>query len=197
MSYPGFTKIIIDYFMSKDPSISKRNKMFWHITRDDHPVYSFGVVSPTWKILRYMVQFFLTELTNQSIDGNQSYQTVTYAFNSREKGSKNQKYIRKERKIDVQTHLPKNEAVHCYEKVSNEILDTSDYDVRTYSWRCWSMVPLVHSSLFITVKIDKSSKDPHVWKKGATYVGNDCSEQSCPSGTLRSSRNDELLVIQN
>nr|GEV55395.1 Ras-related protein RABF1 [Tanacetum cinerariifolium] len=30
MSYPRFTKIIIDYFMSKDQSISRRNKMFWH-----------------------------------------------------------------------------------------------------------------------------------------------------------------------
>ncbi|GJS22197.1 hypothetical protein Tco_0450829 [Tanacetum coccineum] len=29
MSYPRFTKIIINYFMSKDPSISRRNKMFW------------------------------------------------------------------------------------------------------------------------------------------------------------------------
>ncbi|GJS12068.1 hypothetical protein Tco_0368864 [Tanacetum coccineum] len=35
MSYPRFTKIIIDYFMSKDPSISRRNKMFWHTARDD------------------------------------------------------------------------------------------------------------------------------------------------------------------
>ncbi|GJS85544.1 hypothetical protein Tco_0752085, partial [Tanacetum coccineum] len=35
MSYPIFMKIIIDYFMSKDPSISRRNKMFWHTTRDD------------------------------------------------------------------------------------------------------------------------------------------------------------------
>ncbi|GKB35174.1 hypothetical protein Tco_0880116 [Tanacetum coccineum] len=35
MSYPRFTKIIIDYFMSKDQSISRRNKMFWHSTRDD------------------------------------------------------------------------------------------------------------------------------------------------------------------
>ncbi|GJY11341.1 hypothetical protein Tco_0379526 [Tanacetum coccineum] len=31
----GFTRIIIDYFMSKDQSISRRNKMFWHTARDD------------------------------------------------------------------------------------------------------------------------------------------------------------------
>ncbi|GKA11162.1 hypothetical protein Tco_0690595 [Tanacetum coccineum] len=35
MSYPRFTKIIINYFMSKDQSISRRNKMFWHTTQDD------------------------------------------------------------------------------------------------------------------------------------------------------------------
>nr|GEU86348.1 hypothetical protein [Tanacetum cinerariifolium] len=35
MSYPRFTNIIIDYFMSKDQTILKRNKMFWHTARDD------------------------------------------------------------------------------------------------------------------------------------------------------------------
>nr|GEU47342.1 retrovirus-related Pol polyprotein from transposon TNT 1-94 [Tanacetum cinerariifolium] len=35
MAYPRFTKIIIDYFMSNDQSISRRNKMFWHTARDD------------------------------------------------------------------------------------------------------------------------------------------------------------------
>ncbi|GJY62173.1 hypothetical protein Tco_0462830, partial [Tanacetum coccineum] len=35
MSYPRFTKIIIDYFMSKDQSILRRNKMFWHTAQDD------------------------------------------------------------------------------------------------------------------------------------------------------------------
>ncbi|GJV75201.1 hypothetical protein Tco_1506785 [Tanacetum coccineum] len=35
MFYPRFTKVIVDYFMAKDPSISRRNKMFWHTARDD------------------------------------------------------------------------------------------------------------------------------------------------------------------
>ncbi|GJW81578.1 hypothetical protein Tco_0145553 [Tanacetum coccineum] len=35
MCYPQFTKVVIDYFMSKDQSISRRNKMFWHTARDD------------------------------------------------------------------------------------------------------------------------------------------------------------------
>ncbi|GJW10383.1 hypothetical protein Tco_1576210 [Tanacetum coccineum] len=45
MSYPRFTKIIIDYFMSKDQSISRRNKMFWHTTRDDTMFTSMRCIS--------------------------------------------------------------------------------------------------------------------------------------------------------
>ncbi|GKB72900.1 hypothetical protein Tco_0934312, partial [Tanacetum coccineum] len=45
MSYPRFTKIIIDYFMSKDPSISRRNKMFWHTAQDDTLFTSMSCVS--------------------------------------------------------------------------------------------------------------------------------------------------------
>nr|GEV46398.1 integrase, catalytic region, zinc finger, CCHC-type, peptidase aspartic, catalytic [Tanacetum cinerariifolium] len=39
MCYPQFTKVIIDYFMSKDQSISRRNKMFWHTSRD-YPMFN-------------------------------------------------------------------------------------------------------------------------------------------------------------
>ncbi|GJS02569.1 hypothetical protein Tco_0319077 [Tanacetum coccineum] len=45
MSYPRFTKIIIDYFMSKDQSILKRNKMFWHTARDDTMFTSMRCIS--------------------------------------------------------------------------------------------------------------------------------------------------------
>ncbi|GKF90776.1 hypothetical protein Tco_0274477, partial [Tanacetum coccineum] len=45
MSYPRFIKIIIDYFMSKDQSILKRNKMFWHTARDDTMFTSMRCIS--------------------------------------------------------------------------------------------------------------------------------------------------------
>ncbi|GKB38699.1 hypothetical protein Tco_0883641 [Tanacetum coccineum] len=45
MSYPRFTKIIINHFMSKDQSISRRNKMFWHIARDDTMFTSMRCIS--------------------------------------------------------------------------------------------------------------------------------------------------------
>nr|GEU93870.1 hypothetical protein [Tanacetum cinerariifolium] len=34
--YPRFTKVIIHYFMLKDPSILRRNKLNWHYVRDDY-----------------------------------------------------------------------------------------------------------------------------------------------------------------
>nr|GEV26392.1 hypothetical protein [Tanacetum cinerariifolium] len=34
MYYPRFTKVIIHHFMSKDPSIPRRNKINWHYVRD-------------------------------------------------------------------------------------------------------------------------------------------------------------------
>ncbi|GJS93771.1 putative ribonuclease H-like domain-containing protein [Tanacetum coccineum] len=45
MLYPRFTKIITGYFMSKDQSISRRNKMFWHTARDDTMFTSMRCIS--------------------------------------------------------------------------------------------------------------------------------------------------------
>nr|GFC36102.1 hypothetical protein [Tanacetum cinerariifolium] len=35
MYYPRFTKVIIDYFMTRKPSISRRNRINWHYVRDN------------------------------------------------------------------------------------------------------------------------------------------------------------------
>nr|GEW03877.1 retrovirus-related Pol polyprotein from transposon TNT 1-94 [Tanacetum cinerariifolium] len=43
--YLRFTKVIIDYYMSKAQSISRRNKMFWHITRDGPMFNTIRVIS--------------------------------------------------------------------------------------------------------------------------------------------------------
>nr|GFD01188.1 hypothetical protein [Tanacetum cinerariifolium] len=34
MNYPRFTKVIIDYFMTRKPSISRRNRINWHYVDD-------------------------------------------------------------------------------------------------------------------------------------------------------------------
>nr|GEX70307.1 hypothetical protein [Tanacetum cinerariifolium] len=83
ISYPRFTKIIIDYFMSKDQSILRRNKMFWHMARDDTMFTSmrcifrhedtqvYGTIPP--KVL-----------TNQAMLESKAYK-IYYAFASEKK----------------------------------------------------------------------------------------------------------------
>nr|GEY58965.1 retrovirus-related Pol polyprotein from transposon TNT 1-94 [Tanacetum cinerariifolium] len=55
MYYPQFTKVIIHYFMTKKPSIPRRNKVNWHYVRDDilntkaykeYYAYATGEVAP-------------------------------------------------------------------------------------------------------------------------------------------------------
>ncbi|GJW36562.1 hypothetical protein Tco_0059482 [Tanacetum coccineum] len=86
MSYPRFTKIIIDYFMSKDLSISRRNKMFWHTARDDTMFTSMRYISRHEDTQVYGT-ILLKELTNQAMLESNAYKTY-YAFTSREKAPK-------------------------------------------------------------------------------------------------------------
>ncbi|GJT26965.1 hypothetical protein Tco_0907240 [Tanacetum coccineum] len=44
MFYPRFTKVIVDYFMAKDPN-TRRKKMFWHTARDDSMFTTIRVIS--------------------------------------------------------------------------------------------------------------------------------------------------------
>ncbi|GJS33195.1 hypothetical protein Tco_0531577 [Tanacetum coccineum] len=93
MSYLRFTKIIIDYFMLKDQSISRRNKMFWHTTRDDTMFTSMRCISRHADTQVYGT-ILPRELKNQAMLESKAYQTY-YAFASRKKAPK-PKYIRKE-----------------------------------------------------------------------------------------------------
>nr|GFC56679.1 hypothetical protein [Tanacetum cinerariifolium] len=34
MNYPRFTKVIMDYFMTRKPSISRRNRIHWHYVKE-------------------------------------------------------------------------------------------------------------------------------------------------------------------
>nr|GFD08743.1 hypothetical protein [Tanacetum cinerariifolium] len=45
MNYPRFTKVIIDYFMKRKPSISRRNRIHWHYVRDNALFSTIKVVS--------------------------------------------------------------------------------------------------------------------------------------------------------
>ncbi|GKC00735.1 hypothetical protein Tco_0986871 [Tanacetum coccineum] len=103
MSYPRFTKIIIDYFMSKDQSISRRNKMFWHTARDDTMLTSMRCISKH-KYTQVYGTILPKELTNQAMLESNTYKTY-YAFAFGEKTPK-PKYVRK--KVDFDTSPKQN-----------------------------------------------------------------------------------------
>ncbi|GKA18903.1 hypothetical protein Tco_0698818 [Tanacetum coccineum] len=98
MSYLRFTKIIIDYFMSKDQSISRRKKMFWHTARDDTMFTSMRCIF-RHKDTQVYGTILPKELTNQAMLESKSYQTY-YDFASGEKAPKS-KYIRKKTDLDT------------------------------------------------------------------------------------------------
>nr|GEU39881.1 hypothetical protein [Tanacetum cinerariifolium] len=98
MLYPRFTKVIIDYLMSRDQSISRRNKMFWHTTRDDTMFTFMRCVSRHEKTQVYGA-ILQQHLTNQSMLESIAYQTY-YAYATREKASK-ENYIQKKAESDT------------------------------------------------------------------------------------------------
>ncbi|GJZ26133.1 hypothetical protein Tco_0570386 [Tanacetum coccineum] len=98
MSYPRFIKIIIDYFMSKDQSISRRNKMFWHTARDDTMFTAMRCISRHEDTQVYGT-ILPKDLTNQAMLESKAYKTY-YAFASGEKTPK-PKYVQKKADSDT------------------------------------------------------------------------------------------------
>ncbi|GKA48709.1 hypothetical protein Tco_0741667 [Tanacetum coccineum] len=86
MLYPRFIKVIIDYFMTKDQSISRRNKMFWYTARDDTLFTSMRCVSKHEKTQVYGV-ILPQHSTNQVMLESIAYHTY-YAYASGEKAPK-------------------------------------------------------------------------------------------------------------
>ncbi|GJS41391.1 hypothetical protein Tco_0566434 [Tanacetum coccineum] len=117
MSYPRFTKIIIDYFMLKDQSISRRNKMFWHTARDDTKFTAMRRISRHEDTQVYGT-ILPKELTNQEMLESKAYKTY-YAFASREKTPK-PKYVRKKADSDTspkQKHVQATKGTRLKTKV--------------------------------------------------------------------------------
>nr|GEX47720.1 hypothetical protein [Tanacetum cinerariifolium] len=72
MYYPWFTKVIIHHFMSKDMSISRRNKVNWHYVRDDHMFSTIKLVS-RHQIMQQFDALLPIELTNKEIRNCNAY----------------------------------------------------------------------------------------------------------------------------
>ncbi|GKD33694.1 hypothetical protein Tco_1249203 [Tanacetum coccineum] len=89
MFYPCFTKVIVDYFMAKDPSISRRKKMFWHTTRDDSMFTTIKVISKHQDTQIYGANL-PQHLTNQAMLESEAYKTY-HAYANGEKTPKPKK----------------------------------------------------------------------------------------------------------
>ncbi|GKD10788.1 hypothetical protein Tco_1190473 [Tanacetum coccineum] len=72
MYYPRFTKVIVNFFMTKDQSIPRRNKVNWHFARDDPMFTTIKVVSRHEDTQLYGA-ILLDELTNEAIKDFESY----------------------------------------------------------------------------------------------------------------------------
>nr|GEW64167.1 hypothetical protein [Tanacetum cinerariifolium] len=72
MYYPRFTKVIIHYFMTKDPSIPKRKQVNWHYVKDDQMFTTIKLVSRHQNTQQFGVMFPV-ELTNEDIRNSKAY----------------------------------------------------------------------------------------------------------------------------
>ncbi|GKE99988.1 hypothetical protein Tco_0023339, partial [Tanacetum coccineum] len=72
MYYPRFTKVIVNFFMTKDQSIPRRNKVNWHFARDDYMFTTIKVVS-THEDTQLYGAILPDELMNEAIKDSESY----------------------------------------------------------------------------------------------------------------------------
>nr|GFC23394.1 hypothetical protein [Tanacetum cinerariifolium] len=90
--YPRFTKVIVDYFMAKDKAIPMRNKMFWHLARDDSMFTTIRVISKHQDTQLYDA-LLPQHLTNQAMLESEAYKTY-HSYATGEKIPK-PKYVKK------------------------------------------------------------------------------------------------------
>nr|GEW89203.1 hypothetical protein [Tanacetum cinerariifolium] len=72
MYYPRFTKVIVHYFMSKDPSIPRRNRVNWHYVKDDQMFTTIKLVSRHQNTQQFGAMLHI-ELTNAYIKNSEAY----------------------------------------------------------------------------------------------------------------------------
>ncbi|GKD09453.1 hypothetical protein Tco_1189138 [Tanacetum coccineum] len=72
MYYPRFTKVIVNFFMTKDQSIPRQNSVNWHYDRDDYMFTMIKVVSRHEDTHLYGT-ILPNELPNEDIRNSESY----------------------------------------------------------------------------------------------------------------------------
>ncbi|GKA17980.1 hypothetical protein Tco_0697817 [Tanacetum coccineum] len=72
MYYPRFTKVIVNFFMTKVQSIPRRNKVNWHFARDD-PMFTMIKVVSRHEDTQLYGAILPIDLTNEAIKDSESY----------------------------------------------------------------------------------------------------------------------------
>nr|GFC09730.1 hypothetical protein [Tanacetum cinerariifolium] len=72
MYYPRFIKVVIYYFMSKDPLIPRKNRVNWHYVRDDQMFTTIKLVSRYQNTQQFSAMLPI-ELTNEDIRNSDAY----------------------------------------------------------------------------------------------------------------------------
>nr|GEW52240.1 hypothetical protein [Tanacetum cinerariifolium] len=101
MYYPRCTKVNINFFMTKDQSIPRRNKVNWHYARDDHMFTTIKLVYRHQNTQQYSA-ILLVELTNEAIINLESYKEY-YAIASGAEPPKKKASDRKKQSSSVTT----------------------------------------------------------------------------------------------
>ncbi|GJX94670.1 hypothetical protein Tco_0349256 [Tanacetum coccineum] len=74
MYYPRFTKVIINHFMSKDQSIPRRNKVDWHMAKDDSILTTMRFIPKQETVQKYGA-ILPDTLTNQAMKKSDAYKS--------------------------------------------------------------------------------------------------------------------------
>nr|GFA52007.1 hypothetical protein [Tanacetum cinerariifolium] len=93
MYYPRFTKVIVNFFIKKDQSILRRNKVNWHYVRDGHMFTTIKLVSRHQNTQQYGA-ILPVKLTNKAIRNSESYKEY-YAIASGAEPPKTKASVRK------------------------------------------------------------------------------------------------------
>nr|GEU63669.1 hypothetical protein [Tanacetum cinerariifolium] len=93
MYYPRFTKVIVNFFITKDQSIPRRNKVNWHFAWVDHMFTTIKLVSRHQNTQQYGA-ILPIELTNEAIKNSESYKEY-YAIASGAEPAKTKPSVRK------------------------------------------------------------------------------------------------------
>ncbi|GKD69075.1 hypothetical protein Tco_1323165 [Tanacetum coccineum] len=121
MYYPRFTKVIVDYFMTKGQGIPRRNKMFWHYARDDFMFTTVRVISKHQDTQVYGA-ILPQHLTNQAMLEFDAYMTYrAYAT-----GEKTPKPKTTKKKADTESS-PKTKSTKAYKVLSEVALTKAQH----------------------------------------------------------------------